>query len=64
VDGQGDVLPERQMMIPRRSKLCRFYFYSHEGDHDLVVSPEIPDSDENLQHLPWRHEKTAGKNPR
>jgi hypothetical protein len=52
VDGRGGVLPERPMMILRRPKLCYSYFYSHEGDHDLVVPLEIQGSDENLQHLP------------
>jgi hypothetical protein len=61
VDGQGGVLLERPMMILRRQKLCCSYFYSHEGDHDLVVPPEIPGSDENLQHQPWRHEKNFKK---
>jgi hypothetical protein len=49
------------MMILRRRKLCCSYFCSHGADHDLVVPPEIPGSDENLQHLPWRHEKNFKK---
>jgi hypothetical protein len=52
VDGRGGILPERPMMILRRPKLCCSYFYSHEGDHDLVVPPEIQGFDENLQYLP------------
>jgi hypothetical protein len=64
VDGQGGVLPERPMMILRWPKLCCSYSYSHEGDRDLVVPLEIPGSDKNLQHLPWRHEKNLARNPR
>jgi hypothetical protein len=61
VGGRDDVSLERLIKFRWRTEWHCFYSCCREDDHDLVVPLEIQGSDENLHHLPWKHEKNLGK---